>query len=60
MKDNGRKQPEREPEWEGSVWKHPYMIYILLTVVLFAFLLGMGWLALTQGWIPDRGINVAQ
>jgi hypothetical protein len=36
------------------------MIYILLTVVLFAFLLGMGWLALTQGWIPDRGINVAQ
>jgi hypothetical protein len=46
-----------EPEFRGPFWKHPVFLYLLLTGVLFLFLLGMGWLALDQGWIPDRGIS---
>ena len=46
-----------EPEWEGSIWKHPYMAYIVLTLVLFAFIMGMGWLAWTQGWTPERSVK---
>lgn len=46
-----------EPDWKGSGWKHPYVIYIVLTIALFAFLIGMGWLAWTQGWIPTRGVS---
>ena len=48
---------KREPDWKGSGWKHPYVIYILMTLVLFAFLVFMGWLAFENGWIPDRGIG---
>jgi hypothetical protein len=44
--------PERE--WTGPIWKHPYMIYVWLTLVLFAFLLLMAWLAWTNDWIPHR------
>lgn len=44
--------PEREHE--GSIWKHPYMIYILLTAVLFVALVVVAWLALENGWIPKR------
>ena len=46
-----------EPEHQGSVWSHPYMLYVVLTAVIFIFLLVMGWLALSNGWIPSRGIN---
>lgn len=49
-----------EPEHEGSIWKHPYMIYIVLTAVLFSGLLFIGWLAYENGWIPDRGISRPQ
>ena len=50
-------QREHEPEFEGPVWKHPYMIYIWLTAALFVFLLGAGWFAWTSGILPDRGIS---
>jgi hypothetical protein len=46
----------REPERKGSGWKHPYVIYIVLTTLLFAGLVVAGWLALSNGWIPSRGI----
>lgn len=46
-----------EPEWTGSGWKHPYVIYIILMAFLFLCILGIGWLAWTQGWIPNRGIS---
>lgn len=46
---------KNEEEHQGPIWKHPYLLYVLLTVVLFLFLLGMGWLALENGWIPNRG-----
>ena len=46
---------DREPEHAGSIWTHPYMVYIYLTVVIFGFLLGVGWMALENGWIPKRG-----
>lgn len=45
-------RPEREHT--GSIWTHPYMIYILLTAALFVLLVFLGWLALTNGWIPQR------
>ena len=47
----------REPEYEGSAWKNPYILYILLTIALFLFLVVMGWIAWTHGWIPNRGIS---
>jgi hypothetical protein len=46
-------KPEREHP--GPIWKHPYVLYLLLTVVLFGALLFIGWLALENGWIPSRG-----
>ena len=55
MEPEKSKTPERE--WTGSIWKHPYFVYILLTVALFAVLLGIGWLAWTQGWIPNQAIS---
>jgi hypothetical protein len=45
---------ESEPEWKHSGWKHPYVIYIFLTVALFAFLVFMGWMAIENQWIPQR------
>ena len=42
----------REPEHQGSIWSHPYMLYIWITVIIFAVLLSAGYLAVTQGWIP--------
>lgn len=47
-------KPEREHQ--GPIWKHPYMLYIVLTVLLFAILLAIGWLALENGWVPSRGV----
>lgn len=49
--------PTREKEHEGPIWKHPYVLYVLLTMVLFFFLIAMAWLAWTQNWIPSRGIS---
>lgn len=46
-----------EKEHSGSIWTHPYMIYIYLTVFLFLILVGVGYLAWTNGWIPNRGIS---
>jgi hypothetical protein len=46
---------QHEPEFTGSGWKNPYVLYIILTVILFAFLVFMGYLAWTNGWIPHRG-----
>lgn len=52
-------RPTLRPEEEhvGSIWKHPYMIYIVLTVVLFILLLVIAWIAYSGGWIPSRGSN---
>lgn len=55
-KQNGVNQ-KSEPEYEGSVWKHPYMFYIFGTILLFIFLLGMGYMAIQNDWIPSRGIG---
>ncbi len=46
-------KPEREHQ--GPIWKHPYVLYLILTVVLFIGLLLIGWLALNNDWIPSRG-----
>lgn len=46
-----------EPEHVGSIWTHPYMLYIVLTILLFAVLIVAGWLAFTNGWIPSRGVS---
>lgn len=43
-----------EPEHSGSLWKHPYLIYIGLTVALFLFLVVIGFVALSNNWIPAR------
>ena len=50
------KHPQKEPE-QIQGWKNPYVLYIVLTLGLFAFLVIMGYLAYTQGWIPNRGIG---
>lgn len=50
--ENKRLQPE--PEFRGSIWKHPYTLYVILTMVLFAFLVVVGWLALSNDWLPKR------
>ncbi len=44
-----------EEEHTGPIWKHPYMAYILLTIALFLGLIGLGYLASENGWIPSRG-----
>jgi hypothetical protein len=46
-----------EPEHKGSIWTHPYFIYIYLTAAIFVFLGLIGWLAYENGWIPNRGIG---
>lgn len=43
-----------EQEHVGSIWNHPYLIYVLITFLLFLFLVFVGWLALEEGWIPTR------
>jgi len=43
-----------ENEFDGPIWKHPYMIYVMLTGVLFAALLLAAWLAYTNDWLPHR------
>lgn len=46
------KAPERE--FDGPIWKHPYMVYVLLTAVLFVGLVIAAYLALKNGWLPTR------
>lgn len=48
---------QKEKDWDGPAWKHPYMVYVLATLVLFVFLLLMGYLAVENEWIPNRGIH---
>lgn len=45
---------KNEPEFTGPGWKNPYVIYIVLTMLLFGFLVLMGYIAWTSGWIPNR------
>lgn len=54
MSDSSGSVKKHEEEHVGSVWKHPYMVYVVLTMVLFVFLVVMGWLAWTNDWIPHR------
>jgi hypothetical protein len=49
---------KHEEEHTGSIWKHPYMVYIVLTIALFLLLVWLGYLAWENGWIPSRGIGV--
>jgi hypothetical protein len=53
---DGKDKPSSkyEPEFTGSGWKNPYVIYIVLTLALFGFLVLMGYLAWTNGWITQR------
>jgi hypothetical protein len=44
----------REPEHEGPIWKHPYFLYVILTVMLFVFLVAAGALAWKSGWLPNQ------
>jgi hypothetical protein len=54
QKNDPQKRPEAEHQ--GSIWKHPYMVYVFLTAGLFIFLVVMAYLAITNGWLPNRGI----
>lgn len=51
-------QPDRtEKDWAQSGksgWKHPYVLYVLLTLILFGGLVLAAYLATTQDWIPRR------
>jgi hypothetical protein len=57
MSSGTEPEPQLEKEHEGPIWKHPYFAYIVLTMLLFGFLVLMGWLALENGWMPSRGIG---
>jgi hypothetical protein len=43
-----------EPEHVGTIWTHPYFMYVYGTVILALFLGFMGWLAYVNDWIPTR------
>jgi hypothetical protein len=43
-----------EKENDGSLKKHPYLLYVGLVVLLFLFLILMGGLALQNDWLPSR------
>ena len=53
----GWRPAPHEPEHVGSIWKHPYLIYIYLTAILFVGLVLIAWLAWENGWIPSRTIG---
>lgn len=44
--------PEREHV--GSIWKHPYMIYLVLSVGIALLLVGLTYIASENGLIPSR------
>ena len=43
-----------EPEFRGPWWKHPYFVFMALTVAAFAFLLLFAWVGLELDLIPKR------
>jgi hypothetical protein len=55
MSDDTKREVKTEAEFTGPGWKNPYVLYIVLTLGLFLFLVLMGYLAWTNGWIPNRG-----
>ncbi len=57
MHDTSKPGNQHEPEFTGSGWKNPYVIYVFATLLLFGFLVVMGYLAWTHGWIPNRGAS---
>lgn len=46
----------KEVEFSGPLWKHPYFLYIILTLVLFGLLVLLAWLAVENDWVPKRTI----
>jgi hypothetical protein len=42
-----------EEEHRGPIWKHPYLLYVVLTMALFGFLVVAARLALKNGWLPN-------
>jgi hypothetical protein len=54
MDQNPERRPEREKEWSGPWWKHPYVAYLIGVSVLLAFLGLMTYLAIDNDWIPKR------
>jgi hypothetical protein len=55
MTDLENKVPE--PEHKGSIWTHPYLLYILLTVLLFGILCAVAYFCYQSDWIPSRGVS---
>lgn len=50
--------PAEQTDWrDRGGWRHPYVLYVLGTAILFLFLILMAYLALESGWIPDRGVS---
>ena len=47
--------PGHEPDQRGPWWSHPYAVYVGATILLFGFLILMGWLATVNDWLPQRG-----
>ena len=54
MDQNTQGSPRREKDWNGPAWKHPYVAYLGIVVVLFVFLGLMAYLAIENDWIPKR------
>jgi len=46
----------KEAEFSGPLWKHPYFLYILITIVLFGLLVLLAWLAVENDWVPKRNL----
>lgn len=45
---------EPEPELDKTAGWHPYVLYIVLTAVIFAIMIFIGYLALSQGWVVRK------
>jgi hypothetical protein len=45
--------PAPEREFQGAIWKHPYFMYIWISMIPFFLLLILGWLALKYHWLPN-------
>ena len=53
-KKEGRPEIRHEEQFSMPGWKNPYVVYVVLTTLLFLFLLVMGYLAWTNDWLPKR------
>lgn len=51
---SAEKRPDQEPEKDQLDSKHPYVLYIALTGVLFLFLVLAAGVALKGGFLPSR------